>query len=396
MKKWLLSLMFISLSAFAGNGSSGGGNIFGDQLNPWFLQNTKTVNYCVEIAPEFSSIPKTRILEIISKSFAYWKKTFTNYSGNFEGDFPFTVNLGSQEFILNEACTEATDLKFQLGFLTADQKKEITNYRQLLGLAYRTSYDEANLRAKGFIYIAPETGVSRPLSPNLHQAPWSFGKNIGFELILTHEMGHIFGLQDDHYSSGGLMSAKFADLVTSKSAIRYVNSVPAKDIPSPFGCNAGFEGDHEFEFLGVEIPGDIDPTHSALMSDDLRTMLGLPKNYKARFQTVKGLMTIKVEGKKFGHIKLSDFGEISGSRADTAISVYLTKKQKVFTNLPNIAFNTHLDIYHVVKSISRKGEELKLVDGKSLSVFVQYDQSCIPSVGMIHDDEVHFDIFAGL
>lgn len=396
MKQFMtLLVLAFSLSSFAGNGSSGGGNIFGDQLNPWFMQNTKSVNYCVEIAPEFSSIPKTRILESINKSFAYWKRTFAQGSDTLGQGFPLEIALGTQEFILNESCSDDIDLKFQLGFLTDDQKKELPNYRQLLGLAYRTSYDEVNLRAKGFIYIAPESGAFRPLSPNLHQIPWSFGKNMGFDLVITHEMGHLFGLQDDHYSYSGLMSAKFVENITTKASIRYVNTTAAKEIPSPFGCNVRFEGDHELEFRSSDIPGS--ETKKITAGDEnIRVMLGLPENFKARFQTVNGSMNIQIDDKDFGQIKINEFGMISGSQSDPAITVYLTKKQRVFNSLPRIAYNTHLQIYDVLKSITRKGDELRLVNGKTLKVFIQYDQLCFPSVGMIYNDEVYFDIFSDL
>lgn len=389
MKKLILGLIALASSAsFAGNGSSGGGNIFGDQLNPWFLQNTKTVTYCIEVDQSFASIDRSQISNVVERSIDYWKRTFTNYSGNFQYDFNFNVKLATQDFIQTD-CLVNTDIRFQFGFLTDDQKKQIPNYRQLIGLAYRTSFDDVNLKAKGFIYIAPELGNLRPQSPNMHQFPWSHGKNVGLELVLTHELGHIFGLQDDHYSHSGLMSAKFAEQITSKEGIRFVNSEPRKEIPSPFGCNKSFDGEHEMEIEFQDIPGK---SHN----HDIRTELGLPTKFKAKFLSSNFLMKIFVDNKEFGKIYLKEFGEISGGSADPAITVYLTKKQNVFSRLPTRAYNTHLLAYHVDKNITKKGEVLNLVDGRTFKVFINYDQSCIPAIGMSYQDEVYMDIFSGL
>jgi hypothetical protein len=392
MKKWFLNFILLSsLSAFAGNGSSGGGNIFGDQLNPWFLQNTNSVKYCVEVDPQFSKLNKAQIVQLIESSINYWKKTFANYSGNFQYDFVFKVKLATQEFILTD-CDESTDLKFQMGFLTEEQKKELPNYRQLIGLAYRTHYDDVNLKGKGYIYIAPEAGPLRPNSTLMHQSPWSYGKNLGLEMLITHELGHVFGLQDDHYSFFGLMSAKFAEQITSKSNIIYMNSVSRKEIPSPLGCNSSFDGDHEVEIEYTHISG----SKFNKINPDIRTELGLPTKFKARFLSSNFLMKIFVDGKDFGQVQLQQYGELSGGLSDPAITVYLTKKQNVFQGLPNRAFNSHLLAYHLERDVTKKGEELKLIDGRSFKVFIKYDQSCMPSIGMLYQDEVHMDIFAGL
>jgi hypothetical protein len=107
-------------------------------------------------------------------------------------------------------------------------------------------------------------------------------------------------------------------------------------------------------------------------------------------------MKILVDGKDFGQVQLKQFGEVSGGLSDPAITVYLTKKQNVFQGLPGRAYNSHLLAYHLERDITKKGEELKLADGRTYKVFIKYDQLCMPSIGMIYQDEVHMDIFAGL
>lgn len=396
MKQFLaLALAVFSIPAFSGNGSSGGGNIHGDQLNPWFLQNTKQVEYCVEISPDFSSLPRARILTLVEKSLSFWKKTFSEYSINFSLDFEFEAVVAGQTFNYTEACTDQTDLKFQLGFLTEEQKLELPNYKQLLGIAFRTSYDEQLLKGKGFIYIAPETGPLRPSSANLHPTPWSHKTNAGLEYMLIHELGHVFGLQDDHYSSSGIMSAKFAEMVTSKNVISQLNLKREIQVPSPFGCNKKFDGFFEMEIHTGEFPGTVVYPQREGLTEELKQILGLPRKFKANFKSTQGLLTIKVDKKIFGSVKLKDGGNIAGGQMDPAITVYLTRDQRVFKNLPKPAYNSHLEIYHVNKSITRRDEVLNLANGKELKVFIQYDQSCIPTIGTVHNGELHFDIFSG-
>ena len=394
MKRFIFLGLMLALPAFAGNGSSGGGNIFGDQLNPWFLQNTKTVNYCVEIDPSFSTLGRERILQLIDKSFGYWKKAFASASG-LHSYMNFNPKLATQKFILSEECHAGIDVKFQLGFLTPDQKKTLPGYKQLLGLAYRTSYDEVNLKGKGFIYIAPESGPARPLSPNLHSNPWSYGKQRGLELVLTHELGHIFGLQDHHYTYFSLMGAKFPDTMTSKGSVEHLNS-EKREFPSPLGCNAKFEGDHQVFYMSAEIPPTEIEIEKNKMTDPLRTELGLPSKFAARFTTRNNKMVIRINKKVFGEIDLVPFGNTSGGESEPAVSLYLTKKQKVFKKLPENHFNTHSVIYDVTINTTKKNEELKLSNGKSYKVFVQYSNHCYPTIGMIHNDQLYFDIFSGL
>ena len=46
--KFLLIIFFSQLT-FAGGWVSSGGELFSDAHNPWFVRNTKDVNYCVVV-----------------------------------------------------------------------------------------------------------------------------------------------------------------------------------------------------------------------------------------------------------------------------------------------------------------------------------------------------------
>jgi len=364
MKRFIFLGLMIALPAFAGNGSSGGGNIFGDQLNPWFLQNTKTVNYCVEIDPSFSTLGRERVLELVDRSINYWKKTFDEATG-LNNYMQFNPRLASQKFILAPECNSSIDLKFQLGFLTPDQKKLLPGHKSLLGLAYRTHYDEVNLKGKGFIYIAPEAGPSRPLSTSLHPSPWSYGKQRALELVLTHEMGHIFGMQDDHYTDFSLMGARFADEVTSKGTVGFVNS-NSSDFPSPLGCNSKFEGEHRILYMSAEIPSQDTVIQNTKESNTLRVELGLPIKFEGIFTVKNNKLVIRVNKKVFAEINLNSNGPTSTGESYPAINLFLTKKQKVFSNLENSYYNRHSEIYRVTKQTVLQGRRAKACQWKNI------------------------------
>lgn len=392
MKKLVMALgMVLTSLSWAGNGSSGGGNIYGDQLNPWFLQNTKTVTYCVEIAPEFGAISEERVLEIISDSFMYWKKIFASHeSSDFAYGFKLEAKVATQEFVHVEKCSNDTDITFQMGFLTDEQKVKNSNYSQLLGLAQRTSYNEINLRGKGFIYIAPEEGELRPTSYNLHPKPWSHGRNGGLRMTLLHELGHIFGLQDHHYDDHGLMSALWVEKITSKDTLPVVSSLEGTNIPSPLGCNKDYDGSMAIGYMTDSIP----PTEFSIQASDIGSYLGLGNRFTVQINTKNRIMEISIDGNAFGSITFKPYGQISGE-INPAVKIYLSEKQQVFKGLPKEAFNRSIAIYHIAKSILARSEVLKLYDERSLDVFVEFNQDCLPTIGTVFNGNPIFDIFIG-
>jgi hypothetical protein len=73
------------------------------------------------------------------------------------------------------------------------------------------------------------------------------------------------------------------------------------------------------------------------------------------------------------------------------ITLYLTKKQKVFTK--NVKYDRSVTLYNVAKQIIVNDRVMKLKSGKEISVFVTFDESCYPALGTIINEKVVFDIW---
>jgi hypothetical protein len=380
MRKWFLVLMVLSsFSCFAqamGNGSSGGGNIFGDQLNPWFLQNTKSVNYCVEISPEFSELSKERVLTLISESFEFWKELFRNYS-----TAPSTledIQLGTQNFNLTE-CDASTDIKFQMGVLEPEQKKNI-QYKQLIGLARRTSYDPKNLKAKGFIYIAPERGELRPSSPKLYSKPWSYKKNAGLRETLKHEIGHIFGFQDDHYEISSMMSAHHVEDITTKGGLDSINDIAYK-ASSPLSWNEMLEGTVRMS-ITVETPSN------------LQIFLGLNHDYNVHLISQKNKLSVwdNKNKKELGYIIYNKSSDNFEKLDSPVVTLYLTPEQKVFSGLSKDDYYNAHRLYNKTIHARLKDQTLMMSNGNSLKVFIQFGDQGM-EIGTTFEDKTYFDVF---
>lgn len=372
-------LGLFSFSVLAGNGSSGGGNIYGDQLNPWFLSNTKSVNYCVKIAPEFSELSHKEVLKRIYNALAYWKKTFATNETSFS--FLFDTTLGKQDFVYQEKCDESTDLTFQFGSLTKPQKEKL-NYKQIIGIAHRTSYDPVNLKGKGFIYIAPESGPLKPLSPKMHPTPWTTSKGKALEYLLYHELGHVWGLQDDHYASSALMNAFFAGILTEKETIqnfdKWIYSTNA------LGCNKDFEG---FMKIG-QGPG--------IELSSFQKFIGLSnKGFFVDIKVTARKMTItNYDGSPIGRIDLITTNSDS-SFWKSAISLYLTKEQNVFTNVERQYYNNAFVIYGMRDSLILKDQLLMLSNGKKATVDVSFNTVCSAQLSGIFNGKFHYNLLRG-
>ena len=183
-----ISLLHWSASfvdAFAGNWSSGGGEIVENAQNPWFLDipgTSQPVKYCVAADPEFP-VPLAKLEEMADRTFRFWNTQFSNAfipensyfgaDGLLKNGLQFRVNTSRYQ---KEPCSEDTELAFQFGYLTASQRAQFElrkiDLRRFVALTIQTDYGK-NLRGKGFIYVSPDRGPMAFQGQNTMPEAWT-------------------------------------------------------------------------------------------------------------------------------------------------------------------------------------------------------------------------------
>lgn len=201
-----LAILFKTYSAIAAGGwTSGGGELIRDQHNPWFIQNTTQVNYCILINEAEFGQNKDFVRNKIEKSILFWKTNLKDLKPYSIGENSSIV-VGTQTF-QEVSCDESHNLTFQFGVLTDEQKRRMGDTSKIIGVTIRTDYDVKQLQAKGFIYL--------PKDSQFPSHPWSSDEGMRVLPVLIHEMGHVFGLQ--HGSQVQYMYEEFpASLIDSK------------------------------------------------------------------------------------------------------------------------------------------------------------------------------------
>jgi len=196
------------LPAYAG-WSSGGGGLLKSSTNPWFLNNTASAKYCVQIDEENFGASEAFINPIIERAFEYWREQFK--FARLQGLKSFgSIHIATQVF-KKVSCEESVDVVFQFGVLNQTQKDYLKDPKQYGAISVRTEYSEENLRGKGFIYISPAKGsLGIDLNTAGHDM-WTKASGARLYLALLHELGHVFGLP--HVGSTGLMAEGFVEKV---------------------------------------------------------------------------------------------------------------------------------------------------------------------------------------
>ncbi len=231
----LVGLTALNGTSLAGGWVGGGGELIRDAVNPWYVGNTDAVTACVEWDPAAFHLPPGMTdlqHDFIDKALAYWRREL-DPAGH---PSPFKLVVGGQQFKF-EPCSEATELRFQFGILSQAQHSEMLRAGidplQAVSTTVRTDYDRVNLRGKGFIYVAADTGALRPAARSLYARPWADPSGQRLVQVLAHELGHVFGLP--HTPGNGairrdLMNAGFPELVVNETMAGFF---PASREPIP-------------------------------------------------------------------------------------------------------------------------------------------------------------------
>ncbi|MGZ6442048.1 MAG: hypothetical protein ACXWRU_18470 [Pseudobdellovibrionaceae bacterium] len=217
--KLLIQLIFLFFSplVFAEGGwSSGGGELLKDARNPWFLNNTTDVYYCVSIDEQNFGATRDVALEKINQAIKFWQGEF---SGAVLGHSAKIGNLqiASQKFHEIE-CNDQVDIRFQFGTLNKTQIKYLKTPSEFAAVSVRTSYRKKDMKGKGFVYISPVKGPLAYNPEGVAQNAWTLDEGNLLYLTLLHELGHVFGLP--HMGSlGDLMSESYVEFILTQAKI---------------------------------------------------------------------------------------------------------------------------------------------------------------------------------
>lgn len=324
--------------------SSGGGNTINNVSNPWFLENTPRVQYCVLVDETNMGIDEARAKELARDALDYWKRTLAGAPGrNYQpGELaPYSrVQLGTQDFVETD-CTNDHQLRFQFGVLQGSQAQILGDPRQFVGIAMRMSYDAVNLRGKGFIYISPQAGPLRPTSNAFAAKPWEACNNCILSAVLKHEVGHIFGIKHNDSRELELMRDEFPAIATLKELVEEVNT------------DRGYR--HAFEFITNRsaLMVDLQPIFITSIKEDdafTRDLFRLTPDEIVLRLVERGDWPKRryvFEAKAGTQSSWSEVGELciaeTGIGSHTAAKVYVDANQKVFSKLPTSHFYSTLD-----------------------------------------------------
>jgi hypothetical protein len=230
MKKLLVGLFLIHVSSLAHAGwvSSGGESLLFEK-NPWFVKNTSTVNYCIQMdAPSFS-ITQPAVEKLIQEAFDFWKKEFSA-NGSGRANQPGYAQIATQNFILKSECDSVPLIfKFGLKNLDSEERHHLVDPKKFIGVTIRKEYSLETLQASGIIYITADKGADAYTNNGmLISEAWKHPALLRYALI--HELGHMFGLP---HEGSGIMSEVFMSVLLNSRLVNEFENLAQMNVLNP-------------------------------------------------------------------------------------------------------------------------------------------------------------------
>lgn len=320
-------ICLLSISGLAGNGWIGsGGDLLGDTKNPWWVQNKKTIRYCIKVDQQSISAKESDIDLVVEKSFQNWLVELKYFFKNEDSLF----KLGDQALIKQDCQgdQEGQDITFYFGWNSLDPEKkekirQLKDYKSIVGLTVRTHYDTENLTGKGFIFIGSDRGSDKFKSHEpLYPQPWRHPFLLS--MVLAHEIAHVFGFQHSEQFDF-LMREDFFELFLNNDIV----NIAFKNVLSKYFDFKYFSRFREYRFDISETDPDIKGFFGSMDSNQLKMV---PKDSEMfKFDVYEEL--------PFGQSRLTHRLEFNsgistyGANSST-ISLYLPPEQTVITRNP--------------------------------------------------------------
>lgn len=411
VKLFFLYLLFIICErSLAGGWVVGGGEILGDAVNPWFLNDNPVVRYCIKVDDANFGLNRNRIEQIVVRGLGFWTRQFSE-SLRFDKDFP----VGKQIF-LKEDCQSSTDLKFQFGVLDPDQIQKLQDLDRKIAVSVRTDYDKVAMRGKGFIYIAPEQGTLALSGPRVEKKPWSLSKGLLTELVLLHELGHVFGMRHD--SKIPLMQEDFVEFVVTPGVLDYLKD---QDIEKGIDEMKLFQISKSFTYPAIsacfsEISKQINKSTRNSISNNVKEQLStnsiwshgqmladffglefIPNCYSSlttssnEYHSAQLLFYDQNKQKISVSLGVSK-NEVARVDRESLLKIYLPNEQRVFKNSYN-EFYLYFGTFE--KSVSFYSKIYIPKNGKTRTVAVTLFSDRNPIISGVIDGKLYLDMLGG-
>lgn len=366
---------FFSTRIFAG-WASGGGMIHKDELNPWFLENTKVVHFCIDIDEQNFGISTSEARGQIEWALKEWKSAFDvaedSYYEPHELEPYDNIHVATQKFIEVSCSQLDVDLRFQLGTLTAEQINLFEKPEDYIGIAFRTNYKLENMKGRGFVYLAPTKGTLKPNNSDMMDDAWSQHNSLALKLVLIHELGHVFGIA---HTPNTVMDTLLPEMLITRDFLTKIDLEFAAYMTEYYSLSRLFGYK---ETLDIEGCGDKNPIRDAEVFE-----LG-PRSHDTSCGRV--VLSMGTEN-PYLNIYYAESGNLTqmkliasatlpnlDTRSQAALSIFLPPEQKVFRKFENLDVNGRLFGEQVVSRKRFSGTLEILSSGLKLPIRILLSQ----------------------